>query len=116
MTHVSETSLGDAVREALFDAFGVDTIEGQAHLDQTDRFADFIARRSGAQDIVYAVEVENDAESLTTGVGQAQLYAGHFATGVPVVAIPENHVDQPEFDFLRDQTPGVRYLLFETHD
>ena len=112
MTHVSETSLGDATRDALHGAFGVDGIESQVYLDASGRYADFVARRG---DVVYTVEVENGWESVTDAVGQACLYAGHYDDAVPVVAFPEGHADQPEFDLLRQQVPQVRFLEVQ-HD
>lgn len=56
----------------------------------------------------YVIEVENTFEDVFIGIGQATYYASE--TGhTPVVVLPADNVEEPEFTYLRenDDTPLI---------
>lgn len=114
MTHAPENTLEAAVETHISDILNPDDIWYQVTLPETDREADFIFVHKVPDreqpDIIHTVEVENDWESILEAVGQAHLYAGHFDRAIPCVAIPKGHIEQPEYDYLRGQTPHIRYF------
>lgn len=100
MTHKSEDNFSDGVEEELVECYGEENVERQVYLAESGRYADFIVDGPLFR---LAIEVENDWESAIGAVGQAQLYAGHYADAVPVVIIPEGHKENPEYELLRNR-------------
>lgn len=98
MTHEDEHNIQEEVRGILEGEFGEDNVEEEKYLPETGRFVDFYVETAL---IDMAIEVENDFESVVTGVGQTLLYAQHELGAVPMVVIPEGHDEQPETDLLR---------------
>lgn len=91
--------------ERQFDPVG---IEHEKWLDETGCYADFWIE---AGDLVLAVEVENDADSVRDGVAQALEYAGNHPRAVPVVYVPRGHVEQAQVQALRAWCPIVEVGL-----
>lgn len=113
MPHAPENTLEAAVEQHVQAVLSPEDLAYQVHLPDTGREADFVAVQTtppNTSNLVYAIEVENDWEAVMKGVGQALLYAGHFDRGIPVVAFPEGHVEQPEYDDLRAQAPGIIFM------
>lgn len=106
--HTPENTFDRAVERFLCDAFDAtdEQLAYQPRLSETYRMPDFLVQ---LPDVTFAVEVENDFEAAFEGVGQAICYAGHFEHGVPVVVLPEGHVEQPEYDLLRQQAESVQF-------
>lgn len=104
MTHESEASFQTRVRDYCIGQFGPGNVEPQRYLDATGRYVDLWVETPLLD---FAVEIENDFESVPAGVGQALLYAAHAHDAVPVVVVPPAHVDQPEADLLRQTLPVI---------
>lgn len=110
MTHMNELEGFDAAcRDYLRDVFPPDAeMAYQAYLPESARRCDFVVSQQTPGDqpnIVYAVETEDDFEGVIKSVGQAEMYAGHFERGIPVVVFPEDHYQHPELDYLRMKSP-----------
>lgn len=100
MAHESERTFSERVREYLVEHYGEENVESQVYLDETGRFADFWV---DGPVVSLAVEVENDWEAASKGIGQALLYGAHDDDAVPVVILPKGHVDYPEVEMLRER-------------
>lgn len=92
MTHEAESTFEDDVERYLYDEFGesAEWIDDNVWLPGTSGYADFWVEFS---DMAYAIEVENDADSIRPGCAQAMEYASpknHY-NAVPVVIVPEGH-------------------------
>lgn len=68
-------------------------------------FADIVVT---GDDITRYIEVENDADSIRAGVGQAIGYAGADPNGVPMVVVPNGHTESPDVQRLRQ---GSRVIV-----
>lgn len=97
MTHESEKSFAEKVGDYLKRLYGDDNVEEQKYLSESARYVDYWV--SGPF-VDMAIEVENDFESVFTGDGQAIMYAGHGDNVVPVVVVPEGHVQNPEAEYM----------------
>jgi hypothetical protein len=109
-THEPEDSFTDRIERQYRDRYGDDAVERDRYLDETGRYCDLWVQ---TPDVTLAIEVENDAESVITGVGQTELYAAHDPRAVPVVIVPDDHIDQPEWLFYQQRTSVV---CFEASD
>lgn len=98
---MSEVEYRELVAAWLADNF-VD-IEHEVYLSDTGRFVDFVVRTPFER---YAIEVEEDFESLTTGIGQTEMYAAEL-DATPVVVIPADVIEQPEFDLLVENAAPI---------
>lgn len=114
MTHVPEGTFDAAVHDHLHAVFpGAAEIDYQVRLPSSNRRVDFVVvhtRPGDADNLVHAVEVENDFEAMVKGTGQAQMYAGHYNLATPVVAYPVGHVEEPEYSALCQQAKDVLFL------
>ena len=111
MTHEPEQDFDKSVEEFLEDVFPRAVIENKPRLN-SGRIPDFVVTWTTAEilpDVVMTVEVENDFESLTDGIGQSLLYAGHFEWSIPVVVVPYGHTEQPEMSYI-EKNSGVLIL------
>ncbi|MFC6825694.1 hypothetical protein [Halopelagius fulvigenes] len=82
---IPETEFHDLVGAWLHDRFPSDAIRDEPRL-HTGRIPDWlVVSPLGA---VFAIEVENTADDVIGGVGQARLYASHSPRYVPVVIFP----------------------------
>lgn len=104
MTDKNERTFEDEVEILLNEVYGEDNVFRQYYYDESYRFADFYVRGPLFD---MALELENDWEACIKGVGQALLYSGHKKNCIPVVVVPEGHVEQPEVDILREYLPIV---------
>ena len=103
MSDITELAFADEhVGPWLADLFGAENIEQEVYLDNSGRYADFWVDLG---QFAIAVEVENDWEASVKGVGQAMLYAKHEQNVWPLVVVPKGHIEQPEFDYLRERSP-----------
>lgn len=110
-THEPEDSFTDRIESLYRDRYGDDAVEREKYLGETGRYCDLWVE---TQDVTLAIEVENDGESVITGVGQVELYAAHSARAVPVVIVPDDHqIDVVERMFYRERTSVV---CFEASD
>lgn len=99
MTHAAESSFGAYVTAWFVERYGPGAVDEQPHLEPTGNIPDLVVDADWA---VLYVEIENDASSIRTGVGQAQEYAGHDpVAGVPLVVVPAGHGDEAELQRLR---------------
>lgn len=104
MTHEPERTFEDHVEHELLGRFGAANVRRQPQLIATDRRPDFAVEGAFCE---FLIELENDFESIWTGIGQATLYAAHRENTVPVVAVPEGHIEEPEAMLIRARTPVV---------
>ena len=105
MTHEPESGFDVDVQAYLETTFPNAGIQYQPRL-ATQRVPDFLVTFDGGDgpDMVLVVECENDFEGVIGGASQAEMYAGHFNHGIPAVALPEDHTETPECDYLRRQS------------
>lgn len=108
--HASERSFEDHVEHELRSEFGKDAVTRQHRFDDDGRIADFVVEHPYA---TFCFELENDAGSVVNGSGQARYYASHFPDGVPVLAIPEGHIDPEERSYIEQTDVIVREYPFE---
>lgn len=94
----------EKVGEMLIEAYGRDNVEKEKYFSESKRYVDYWV--SGPL-VNLAVEVENDKPSLMVGAGQAIMYSGHSENTVPVVVVPEGHVEYPEVEHIRRYVPVV---------
>jgi hypothetical protein len=94
--HEDEITFSEKVRAELVAHFGKDNITEQKYLPETYRFADFYVE---GKFMNYAIEVENDFEAVLKGIGQVLIYANEL-DAVPVIVIPEGHIEEPEATIL----------------
>lgn len=106
MTHESERTFHDRVVVELEQRYGAANVETDKYLQASGRYADVWV---DIEPIALAIEIENDWESVATGVGQALLYAQHDARAVPVVIVPPGHVESPERELLARYLPIVEF-------
>lgn len=100
MTDESETNFSEEVSDQLVDYFGEEHVYENVYMAETRRYADFIVETPFFR---LAIEVENNWEAAIKGIGQAQLYAAHYNDAIPVVIVPEGHIESPEYEYLRNQ-------------
>ena len=102
---LSEATFHTAVVQPRLEAlFGVDAVEHEKYLGTTGSFADYWV---DLDLFVLAIEVENDADSVRSGVAQALEYAQNDDRALPAVITPEGCVDEAQADQLRDICPIV---------
>lgn len=109
MTHEPEWSFSAVVGQWLEGQFPRADITKQQQL-ASGRIPDYVVELDGFH---IAVEVENDWEGAIGGVGQAVLYAAHMENTMPMVVVPEGHVEFPEAALLKQRT-GV--MVVEVDD
>lgn len=94
MTHESEATYEERVVAALEDMYGEGNIITQKRFDVTGSVCDIVVRRPiGLDD--FAIELENDADSVRGGAAQAAEYADQI-NGRGVVLVEPGHINFPE--------------------
>jgi hypothetical protein len=106
MAHESEADFEIRVQVALEQMYGAENVERQVVLPASHRRPDFVVEDTLA---TYYVELESEFDAAIEGVGQSLLYAAHEpqGRGVPVVIVPDGHLDEPEEEFIRHRTPAI---------
>lgn len=105
MPHVPEKSFKDTVEEKFRELFPEADIQTEPYLPESGRYPDLLVENTEFGN--FAVEIENDFEAAFKGVGQALVYSGE--TGyTPVVVVPEGHVKEPEWTFLKRHVHGLQ--------
>jgi len=120
--HIAEREYHEAVEVYLRQH--LTNVTHEEHFPEANRFADFTGVSLPGEDgfgaAWYAVEVENDFSTIYNGVGQALLYAGLSRTEFgrenvsPLVILPDEGVEQPEVDVLREHVPIVLFPVGES--
>lgn len=105
MTHELEADYHERVTAYLKEEYGEANVETEHVFEETQRRVDCLV--SGPL-VDFAVEVERSFDAAITGVGQAELYAGHGHNVVPVIVLPPDHTVEPEATILRDR--GVHLI------
>lgn len=102
---ISEAEFHDrVVTPRLQSRFGADAVEHEQYLEETTAYADYWVDLGV---VILAIEVENDADSVRSGVAQALEYAQNDDRAVPLVITVEGHVDAAQADQLRDICPII---------
>lgn len=92
--------------DILADTYGEDNVVNEVYLSKTGRWADFIVR-CGL--VTLAIEVETSSDRVVKeGLNQAQLYARHYPTWVPVVIYPPDGDNDEEIELLSEVLPLIR--------
>lgn len=99
MTHEYENEFARKVGEYLIEQYGEENVEQNKYFSESRRYVDFWV---DAPVVSLAIEVENDFDAVMEGVGQSLVYAGHEEGAIPLVIVPEDHVEHPEVDYLRE--------------
>jgi len=111
---ISEATFADrVVTPRLETLFGSDAVEHERYLDGTGGYADYWVDLGV---VTLAIEVENDADSVRSGVAQALEYAQNDDRALPAVITPEGCVDEAQADQLRDICPIVELPIPEDID
>lgn len=98
MTDRTEREYTEDVALYLYEHFGSDRVNSTEYLHKSGTFPDYWITGPICD---YAVEVENGADSLYEGVGQALYYAAHAPTKtVPVVVFPKDHLSDVDCSLL----------------
>lgn len=99
MPHESEKSFEDRVYDFYIDKVGKDNVERQKYMDKdhddkllfsSGTFCDLWVEED---DIIKAIEIENDEDSVRPGAAQARYYSRHHSTAVAIVIVPPDHVE-----------------------
>jgi len=102
---ISEAEFRDSVvSPRLQSLFGAEAVEDEKYLDGTGAYADYWV---DLDVVILAIEVENDADSVRSGVAQALEYAQNDDRALPALITPEGHVEQAQADQLRDICPII---------
>lgn len=111
MPHINELDGFDAAcRDYLRELYPDAELGYQVYLPDSRRRCDFVVTRQtpgDAPNVVYTVETEDTFDGVIASIGQAEMYAGHFERGSPVVLYPEGHYQQPELACLRSHSPAL---------
>lgn len=114
MTHISESEFEERYVEPYLEREfpGGDVVGKNKWVDGTGGYPDYWLDFG---DMVFAIEVENDADSIRDGCGQAQEYASHLnhPNAVPVLLTPEGHSEQTTVETFRAR--GVIIIELETN-
>lgn len=102
--HVPETTFADAVINYFKDEYPNCEVEREPYLQRTGRWADLLVE---TKDETFIVEVENDFEAMFKGIGQVLVYSAHSHEYIPIVAVPEGHVDEPEWTMMKKWVRGI---------
>lgn len=94
---ISEHDFQDLVYEWLIDHYQPENVYREPTL-RTGRRPDFLVYTPLA---IWAIEVENQSEDVTGGIGQAILYAGHQFEYTPAIVFPTDSRDREEIEILR---------------
>lgn len=112
----SEASFEDYVEELLIDEYGADNVERQYYLDKSERYADFLVFDE-SNNRIEGWELENTAGSVISGSGQAIYYAQEAmmefpdsGTAVPVLCVPDGHIDPRERHVIEQMGVTVREI------
>lgn len=101
---MNEEDYHDLVRTWLYKNF--ENIYHEFYLPDSGRFVDFLVSTPFGG---YVIEVEDTFEDVFDGIGQVTYYAAE--TGYePVVVLPADDIDEPEFTYLQENTD----IRFET--
>ena len=98
--HEPELKFQERLYEHYCEKYGAENVEREKRFSNGRR-TDFWIETG---DAILAVEVENDADSVIAGSGQALLYATEHERAVPVVAVPADHIEEPERTQIASQT------------
>jgi hypothetical protein len=106
---VPEVTVEDLIVEWAIMHFGGANVTRQDYLPESRRVADVMIQTPL---VTFAIEIENDFPSVTTGVGQAQRYAAHNPKRfVPVVMVPSGLAQQPELSMDRQRCTIIEFDL-----
>lgn len=75
-------------------------VDYEPRLD-SGREPDFIAYTPFS---TYVIEVENDFESIKSGIGQAVMYSGETGHN-PIVVFPHHTIEEPEYSYILKESP-----------
>lgn len=102
MAHESERTFHEKVLEYLEGVYGEENVETNKYLSEARRYCDvWVETQLG----ILAIEIENDFEACFKGVGQAIVYAAHHEEAMPMIIVPEDHVEEPERSMLARHVP-----------
>lgn len=103
-SHEPETTFQDHVERYLENKYGEENVERSRYFSESRRYCDLWV---DGPVVDLAIEVESRFSSAFKGVGQSVLYAAHEKNAVPIIVVPEDHVEQPEADMIRNRVPIV---------
>lgn len=97
----------DQVATHLALEYGDEHVEREVHLDETDRFVDFVV---DCGDVSLAIEVENGSgDVVDRGYGQALLYAKHQPHWVPVIYYNPDGDNEAELSYIGESVALVPF-------
>lgn len=106
MPHESEAEFADWVAEWFRQQYGADAVEKQVWLPDERWYADLVVDCGWCR---LFVEIENDADSVRPGFGQAAGYAGtDHVEGRHLVVTPPDHLDADRAEALRNRGAHIR--------
>lgn len=104
MTDQPETDIEPAVADWFRERYE-DGAETQVWQPEPRWYCDIVVEVGFAR--LY-IEVENDADSVRPGMGQAIAYAGQDPiAGIPMVVTPKDHLDEARAERLRCWSPAI---------
>ena len=115
MGHELEESFQERLVDHFKDIYGEGNIETQKYLSDIDRYSEKARRFCDiwidGPVVDFAVEVESNFEACFKGISQAELYSKFEDDTVPLVALHEDHVKEPELSILKEDANVVVFNI-----
>lgn len=106
MGHETEEQFQDKLVKHFEDIYGEDNIETQKYLSDIYRYSEDARRFCDiwidGPVVDFAIEVESNFEACFKGISQAELYSKFGDNAVPLVALHEDHIKEPELSILKE--------------
>lgn len=105
MTHKTESNVQPAVARYFIDEYGGENVELQQYQPGPRWYCDIVVQLDWA---TLFIEVENDADSVRSGIAQALGYAAADPVGgIPMVVTPAGHLNSERIDRLRRSSAAI---------
>lgn len=95
---MTEYNYGNYVTELLCETYGPENVRRNVYLSKTVRYVDFLVD-TGI--VTLAIELEHSSDKVVQeGYGQANLYAKHNPTWIPVIIYPDDGENAEELEMI----------------
>lgn len=102
---MTETSYGDYVESLLVEEYGAENVERNVFLPRTYRYVDFLVETGF---VTLAIELEHSTDKVVyEGYAQAELYAKHSRSWVPVIVYPPDGENEEELSMIGEDVALV---------
>lgn len=116
-SHTDERPFQDKLVEYLENEYGKENVETQKYLTDIDRYEESTVRYCDiyvkGPFVNFAIETESSFESVWKGKTQVEIYAKLLDGCVPVLAVQEGHIEEPEASIIREDIQLLEFDLPE---